>query len=134
MMDDVKIANKVIALVSKNKPELSINEIRVIIALERAIARILSNKILSDNLIFKGGFVLYKSYESMRFTRDADAISLFLSKKELSDLIIESLKVNLNDGLWYGDIKVEELLPENEMQVCHRFDFAFQIYLYVIEN
>ena len=53
------------ALVRKN-PRFSINEVRVIVALERAIARLSQSKYLGAHLVFKGGFVLLKSYESLR--------------------------------------------------------------------
>lgn len=40
---------------------LSHNDLRVLIALERAVARIESHPKLSEHLIFKGGFVLLKT-------------------------------------------------------------------------
>ena len=68
---------------SKEQTQFGINEIRVIVALERAIARLTQNKDLDEHLIFKGGFVLLKSYQSERFTRDADALAVNISKQEM---------------------------------------------------
>jgi hypothetical protein len=45
---------------------LSINELRVVLALERVVARIEAHKGLRDKLVFKGGFVLLKSFGSQR--------------------------------------------------------------------
>ena len=63
---------------------LSINELRIILALERIVARIEAHEILREKLIFKGGFVLYKIFESERFTRDLDALARELPRQDLS--------------------------------------------------
>jgi len=60
-----------------------INKLRVIVALERAIARIEQHKELSNHIIFKGGFVLLKIAGSQRFTRDADALAVNIDKERL---------------------------------------------------
>ncbi len=54
---------------------LSINELRVVLALERVVARIEAHKVLREKLIFKGGFVLLKTFDNQRFTRDLDALA-----------------------------------------------------------
>ena len=69
------ILRKIKALASRDS-RLSINELRVIIALERAIARLEYEPILAEHLVFKGGLVLLKSFDSLRFTRDADALAI----------------------------------------------------------
>ena len=61
---------------------LNVNELRIIVALERAVARLQYDKILAQHLVFKGGFVLLKQYQSSRFTRDADALAVDISKEE----------------------------------------------------
>ena len=75
-----------------------INELRVIIALERAVARVERHPELAEHLIFKGGFVLLKVFESTRFTRDVDALAVSIAKEHLKNLVCESLVVDLNDG------------------------------------
>lgn len=110
----------------KNDPRFQINEVRIIVALERAIARLSRNKELSEHLIFKGGFVLLKSFESQRFTRDADALAVAISKEKLKDLVSQALADNLDDGLWFGDFKLQELTEQGEYG-AYRFDCAFQI-------
>ncbi len=113
------------ALVRKDS-SFSINELRIIVALERAIARLSQNKELAEHLVFKGGFVLLKSYESLRFTRDADALAVAISKEKLKKLICTALSIDLEDGLWFGDIQVQELTEQGEYG-AYRFDCAFQI-------
>jgi predicted nucleotidyltransferase component of viral defense system len=104
----------------------NINEIRVIIAIERAIARLLVSTDLAEHIVFKGGFVLLKSYESARFTRDADALAVAISKVNLSTLVRTALSVDLDDGFWFGDIQVQELTEQGEYG-AYRFDCAFQV-------
>lgn len=56
-------ANQLIQSLKKmasSNTHLSINELRVILALERTIARLQHDTVLADHLIFKGGFVLLK--------------------------------------------------------------------------
>ncbi len=95
-------------------------------ALERAIARLMSSRELEEHLVFKGGFVLLKSYESLRFTRDGDALAVSISKEKLKDLISHALTPDLDDGMWYGDVQVFEL-EEQGQYGSYRFDCAFQI-------
>lgn len=105
---------------------LNINEVRVIVAIERAIARLSALPDLAEHIVFKGGFVLLKSYESSRFTRDADALAVAISKEKLSALVRAALSVDLDDGLWFGDIQVQELTEQGEYS-AYRFDCAFQV-------
>ena len=74
------------ALAQSNK-RFNINEIRVIVALERAVARLQYHKELAEHLVFKGGFVLLKMFDSERFTRDADALAVSISKQKLKEMI-----------------------------------------------
>jgi len=104
----------------------SINELRVIVGLERAIARLSHDRDLAEHLIFKGGFVLLKNFDSDRFTRDADALAVGISKDRVSLLAAKTLVTDLNDGLWFGDVKVQEMEAQGEYGAL-RFDCAFQI-------
>ena len=103
-----------------------INELRVIVALERAIARIEQYKDLKNNIIFKGGFVLLKIAGSARFTRDADALAINIDKEKLKDIVCEALAQDIDDGLWFGDINVEDLQDQSEYG-SYRFNCAYQI-------
>lgn len=110
----------------QNEPRFNLNEVRIIVALERAIARLSAFPELQEHLVFKGGFVLFKSYESLRFTRDADALAISVSKESLGNLVQKALLADLDDGLWYGDVQLHELTEQGEYGAC-RFDCAFQI-------
>ncbi len=109
-----------------NEASLSVNELRVIVALERAIARLQHDPILADHLVFKGGFVLLKHFESPRFTRDVDALAIHIAKSRLPELMQNALEADLNDGLWFGNVQLEEMTDQGEYG-AYRFTCAFQI-------
>jgi predicted nucleotidyltransferase component of viral defense system len=115
-----------IKTLSKEQPQFSVNEIRIIAALEGAVARLTQDKELSNHLIFKGGFVLLKSYRSKRFTRDADALAIDISREKILNLIQSALAADLDDGFWFGDVRVEDLKDQDKYGVF-RFDCAFHI-------
>lgn len=110
---------------ASTKSSLSYNELKVIVAIERAVARLSTNKQLASSLVFKGGFVLLKTITTTRFTRDLDAVAVGLSQDEISLLIQEALKIDLDDGIWYGESSVDELA--HSLYPGLRFSIPFQI-------
>ncbi len=116
-------ALKTLANASKKR---SLNELRVIVALERAIARLESHPRLSSHIVFKGGFVLLKTLETVRFTRDVDALALGIARERVPEMVDRALKLELDDGLWYGDLQVEDLVDQGAYG-GYRFNCAFQI-------
>lgn len=124
--ESAKQINRALRHIAKEDPRLSINEFRVIVALERAIARLERHQELAEHLVFKGGLVLFKIFDSERFTRDADALAVAIDKARLEKLARQALESDLDDGLWFGDIHVDEL-DEQGQYGSYRFDCAFQI-------
>lgn len=104
----------------------SVNELRILLALERIVARLTSDKTLDKHLVYKGGFVMMKVLESERFTRDLDALGVGIDKNDVIRLVPKALEKDLGDGLWFGDIRVESLDAQGEYGAL-RFDAAFQI-------
>lgn len=110
----------------KESPGCSLNELRVVVALERAIARFENHPRLSSHLIFKGGFVLLKTLDTLRFTRDVDALALGISRSRVPEMVDRALKLDLDDGLWFGDLSAKDLTDQGPYG-GYRFDCAFQI-------
>jgi hypothetical protein len=106
--------------------ELSANEIRIILALERIVARMNVDPKLGQHLVYKGGFVLMKTLGSLRFTRDLDALGVDLDKKQVEQLVPAALAIDLDDGFWFGDIQVEDIEAQGEYG-AFRFNCAYQI-------
>lgn len=111
---------------AKDSKGNSLNELRMIVALERAIARLESHPRLSTHIVFKGGFVLLKTVDTVRFTRDVDALALGISRERVPEMVDRALKLDLDDGLWYGDFEVEDLVDQGSYG-GYRFNCAFQI-------
>lgn len=121
----VAIRNAIIKLV-KQGAGLSANEIRVIVALERIVARLSADATLDAHLVYKGGFVLLKTLGSERFTRDLDALGVNLDKEKIAELVPAALARDIHDGYWYVEIRVEDLEAQGEYGAL-RFDCAYQI-------
>lgn len=121
-----KQISRTIRRIHREDPRLSINELRIIVALERVIARLERRKELAEHLVFKGGFVMLKIYDSERFTRDGDALAVGIDKEKLKALIDQAITEDLDDGMWFGDLHVDDL-EEQGRYGSYRFDLAFQI-------
>lgn len=69
--------------------------------IERLVARLMQDKVLASQIIFKGGFVGLKVHESPRYTVDLDAV---LKKENLSKMLTHIQKfaeLDLDDGVWF---------------------------------
>lgn len=121
-----KQISRALKRIERDDPRLSHNELRVIIALERAIARLERHKELAEHLVFKGGFVMFKVFDSVRFTRDGDALAVGIDKEKLKTLMSHALQEDIGDGMWFGDVRVVDL-EEQGKYGSYRFDVAFQI-------
>ncbi len=75
--------------------------IETIFAIERLVARLVADKELSKRLVFKGGYVGLKVYESPRYTVDLDAL---LVRSDLDATLArtkENAEKDLDDGVWF---------------------------------
>lgn len=115
-----------LAKFARSRNTFSVNDLRVILALERIVARLAVDKTLSKHLVYKGGFVLLKVLQSERFTRDLDALGVGIDKDEVRLVVPKALERDIGDGFWFGDIKLKELEEQGEYGAL-RFDCAFQI-------
>lgn len=102
--------------------EYNINQLRVQVALERILARVVANHMLTEKLIFKGGLVLARVYGSRRYTRDIDALGKDVDVSWLKDEVVKTLEKDIDDGFWFGDIQIKDLEHQEKY-----FDMAFQI-------
>lgn len=109
--DKSKEVLKALSALAKTS-ELSVNELRIVLALERLVARLEFHEVLCEKLIFKGGFALFKELESRRFTRDLDALADGISKESVEVYVIEALSIDLNDGLSYAEPVFGDLIDQ----------------------
>ena len=76
--------------------------------IERMVARILATS-LKDKLIFKGGYVGLRVYDSKRYTVDLDAVLNSIKDKSRLELLQKSIESDLGDGVWFKLERQEDL-------------------------
>jgi len=76
--------------------------------------------------VFKGGFVLLKTTNTTRFTKDVDALAVSIRRENVPALVQSALAKDLDDGLWYGNAEVKDL-DEQGLYGAYRFIVPFQI-------
>lgn len=111
-MSRTQQANAILSALKKLAKETDasrLNDLRLIFALERAVARLERHPRLGDHLIFKGGFVLLKTTTTERYTHDIDALAIKLSRSSVVSMVTQALKVDLFDGVWFGEIESFDL-------------------------
>lgn len=123
--EKIKEVLRALAKLAKTS-EFSINELRIILALERLVARLVVSKVLHGKLIFKGGYVLFRDLGSPRFTRDLDALARGIAKEEIAAPIEEALALDLDDGVYFGTANVQELVDQGQYGGL-RISVPFQI-------
>lgn len=69
--------------------------------IERLVARLMTDKTLANSLVFKGGFVGLKVYESSRYTVDLDALLIEANIESTLELVKGKAELDLNDGVWF---------------------------------
>jgi hypothetical protein len=77
------------------------DRIMISFLLERAVARLLSDKELKEQLCFKGGYVAVRVYGSNRFTKDVDALIMHANKDEVIEKIKRAMDFDLEDSVWF---------------------------------
>lgn len=96
-------------------------------AIERLVVRLQSSAKLSKHLIFKGGFVMLKTYGSNRSTVDLDTSLQNLSIEEAEHLARQIIPADHQDGLWMGHIESQSLDHQTEyagLRLIIRFSFG----------
>jgi predicted nucleotidyltransferase component of viral defense system len=78
--------------------------------LERAAYRLLLDETLARHLIFKGGFVSVKVYNSPRHTTDLDALAHGgLGREVIESRIKAAMAADIDDGCWFEFEKMANL-------------------------
>lgn len=69
--------------------------------IERLVRRLVADKKLASLLVFKGGFVGLRVYNSTRYTVDLDALLRKSNLEATLTLTREAAEVDLDDGVWF---------------------------------
>ena len=76
--------------------------------IERMVSRILTTP-LKDKLIFKGGYVGLRVYDSKRYTVDLDAVLQSIKDKNRLELLQKAIESDISDGVWFKLERQEDL-------------------------
>lgn len=69
--------------------------------LERLVARFIADDMLHQHLVFKGGFVGLRVYDSTRYTVDVDALVVGANVGSTLERARERAEFDLGDGVWF---------------------------------
>ena len=107
------------------KKGLHFNQVLMIVAYERAIARLVQNESLSESVIFKGGVVMRMAYGSNRFTKDLDASFEGIAEEEMKREVIGALRTDLDDCFEFELGEWSEITSEKNYS-GHRYTSTFK--------
>lgn len=82
--------------------------------IERLVARLVAEKALRTALVFKGGFVGLKVYESPRYTVDLDALLVKSNIKATLEKTKAAAESDLDDGVWFVFAEQIDLATQGE--------------------
>ncbi len=119
------IKQKLVSL--SQKMDRDFNGLALEFAIERLVVRLQSSPKLSKHLIFKGGFVMLKTYGSNRSTIDLDTSLQNLSIEDAESLARQTILKDHQDGLWMGHIESQVLDHQTEyagLRLIIRFSFG----------
>ncbi len=91
------------------RQQIDTAKFQTIVVFERVVARLLTRDFIRENMIFNGGFVMIKSYDSERFTKDLDAIIRNVPAKNLFKEVKTALTTDIGDGFQFWNIEEENL-------------------------
>ena len=82
--------------------------------LERAAVRLMVDDKLRSSLVFKGGYVGFRVYNSPRYTTDLDAVIRGLSRDEAINRIKEAMDQDRGDEVWFQFESVADLKAQGD--------------------
>ncbi len=85
-----------------------------IFLLERTAVRLLTDVTLQSNLVFKGGYVGVRVYNSPRYTTDLDAVVRGMDPKDAVNRIKAAMSVDSGDGVWFQYEATEDLKTQGD--------------------
>ena len=90
------------------------DKLMTIFLLERAALRLVADEVLARHIIFKGGYVVLRVYNSPRYTTDLDALLRGLPPEEAMARIRMAVEANLGDAVWYVYEETVDLKTQGE--------------------
>jgi len=95
----VSVRQKLLALSASLK--VPYPRIETAFFIERLVARLVADSELFRRLVFKGGFVAMKVYDSPRYTIDLDALLVKSDIESTLSMARKQVEMDLDDGVWF---------------------------------
>ena len=116
MKNSESLARSVTAQLSKmaRSQQKPFDRLLTIFLLERMVARLTSDPQLARCLVFKGGYVSIRVYDTKRFTTDVDAIISGLERMNAIDRIKIQMAQPKGDATWFFFEKEQELATQSD--------------------
>ena len=81
--------------------KLPYRNVETVFLIERLVARLVADETLRGHLIFKGGFVGLKVYDSPRYTIDLDALLVKSNIEDTLARVKQRAELDSGDGTWF---------------------------------
>lgn len=83
------------------KLKVPYRNVETVFLIERLVARLVTDKRLSQHLVFKGGFVGLLVYGSPRYTIDLDALLIKADIDSTLEIVKQRAEMDFDDGTWF---------------------------------
>lgn len=109
--DKAKSISKKLSNLAK-KRDTPFRNIAMAFYLERLLARIVANKQIVKHIVFKGGYVGLRVYESQRYTIDLDAALIKKNISEALQIMTLAIESDIDDCTWFKLDSEKSLLTQ----------------------
>lgn len=96
------------------KINVPFQNIQTAFIIERLVARLVADKTLAKQLVFKGGYVGLRVYNSERYTVDLDALLVEANIQSTLARAKKSAEADFNDGVWFKFEEQVDLATQGE--------------------
>lgn len=100
-MDQAKSIAAKLSNLSRSKG-VSYQNILKAFLIERLLARLIINPQLTKCLVFKGGYVGLRVYNSSRYTTDLDALLIKADAASTLKQTAKAIEADIDDGAWFS--------------------------------
>ncbi len=96
------------------RENVAFQNIQTMFLIERMVARLTASRELFDSIVFKGGYVALRVFNSQRYTVDLDALIKTGNEERIIKKAILSIEKERADGVWFKFEKKSDLMTLGE--------------------
>lgn len=111
--DQARSISKRLSLLAQ-KLGVAFQDVATEFLIERMVVRLVQDKELAGQLVFKGGYVALRVYASPRYTIDLDAVLKRGDAGTVAAKAISAIESNLKDGAWFRREREIDLTAQGE--------------------